>query len=127
MSLDWLWQDFILYDYYKMKLLKRIEAFGRKNMDAEKQKLRNTLHRAVSQCHQTKYTTMSISARHFCTYHEKDEYQMVDEVRDIQRKKCLEIILKSKKGKKYEGNRKIIILNFPFITFQLTFGGIIHR
>ena len=71
-------------------------------MDAEKQKLRNTLHRAVSQCHQSKYTTMSISARHFCTYHEKDDYQMVDEVRDIQRKKSLEILLKSDEDKKIQ-------------------------
>ena len=100
MSLDWLWQDYVLYDYYKHKLLRKIEDFGRNNMDAEKQKLRNTLYRAIRHCHQPANTTISRSLRHFCAYYQKDEYQMVDEVRDIQRKKSLELILKSKVDKK---------------------------
>ena len=100
MSLEWLWQDYILYDYYKNKFLKRIEAFGWTNVNAGRQNLRNTLYRAISQCHQPANITLSRSFRHFCAYYQKDEYQMVDEVRDIQRKKSLELILKSKVDKK---------------------------
>ena len=99
MFLDWLWQDYVLYDYYKIKFLKRIKAFGRKNMDAAKQNIRSTLHRAINQCHHPENATMSESLRHFCAYYNKGEYQMIDEVRDMQRKKSLEILLKSEEDK----------------------------
>ena len=35
-TLDWLWQDYILYDYYKNKLKERVDAFGRARIEAEK-------------------------------------------------------------------------------------------
>ena len=93
--LDWLWQDYILYNHYKTKFLKRVEVFGRVRMDIEKQKMRNVLSRAVSECDMpTNATTTDV--RHFCDYYQKDEFLMIDEVRDIQRKRSLDIISKLK-------------------------------
>ena len=72
-----------------------MEAFGRVRMDIEKQKMRNVLSGAISQCDMlTNATTKNI--RHFCDYHKKDEFLMIDEVRDIQRKSSLDIISKLK-------------------------------
>ena len=89
--LDWLWQDYILYNHYKTKLLKKVEAFGRVEMDKEKQMMRNVLSRAISQCKVVQNVSTK-NIRHFCNYYRKDEFLMIDEVRDIQRKKSLDII-----------------------------------
>ena len=64
-------------------------------MDVEKQKMRNVLSRAFSECDMlTNATTKDI--RHFCDYYQKDEFLMIDEVRDIQRNRSLDIISKLK-------------------------------
>ena len=64
-------------------------------MDIEKQKMRNVLSRAISQCDMpTNATTTDV--RHFCDYYQKDEFLMIDEARDIQRQRSLAIIPKLK-------------------------------
>ena len=94
-NLDWLWQDYILYEYYKRKFLKRIKAFGREKIDAEKENLRKTFNQTIIQCHQPENDAISKSAGHFCGYYETREFRMIDEVRDLQRKKSLEVHSKS--------------------------------
>ena len=94
-TIDWLWQDYILYDYYKAKLVKRVEAFGRKRVDAEKVLLRSTLSRAISQCHKP-HDTAPNAMSHFCNYYKKDELQMLVEVRDAQQKRCMKVSKSSK-------------------------------
>ena len=72
-----------------------MEAFGRIEMDREKQKMRNVLSREISQCDMLRNgTTKNIS--NFCGYHKKDEFLMIDEVRDIQRHKSLDILSRLK-------------------------------
>ena len=66
-------------------------------MDAEIEKLRNTFNKTISQCQQSKNTTKTKSVEHFCAYHNTREFQMIDEVRNLQRKKSLEIHSKSSK------------------------------
>ena len=66
-------------------------------MDAEIEKLRNTFNKTMSQCQQPKNTTKTEAVEHFCNYHNTREFQMIDEVRDFQRKKSLEIHSKSSK------------------------------
>ena len=102
-TLDWLWQDYILYDYYKIKFLKRLEDFGQENMEAEKFNLRNAFKRSMSQCLQPGTAEKSKSIAHFCAYYDTPEFQMIDEVRDLQRKESLKIHLKSNEG---EGKRR---------------------
>ena len=94
-TLDWLWQDYILYEYYKAKLVKRVEAFGRERVETEKVLLRRTLSRAISECHKP-HDTAPNATSHFCNYYKKDELQMLVEVRDAQQKRCMKISKVSK-------------------------------
>ena len=66
-------------------------AFGREKMDMEIKKMRNVLSQKIKQCDQPSQE-ISQETRHFCDYYKKDERQMIDEVRDIQRTKSLAII-----------------------------------
>ena len=92
-----------MYDYYKNKFLLRINGFGRENIDAEKENLRSTFQKTIRQCHQPENDAMSKSVRHFCAYHKTSELQMIDEVRDLQRKKSLEIHSNSRETEGIEG------------------------
>ena len=89
-ALEWLWQDYILYDYYKTKFAERVEAFGRARIDAEKGVLRQTLSDAIRQCHEPN-DTRSDATNHFCNYYKKDELQMLFKLREVQEKKLLEV------------------------------------
>ena len=89
-ALEWLWQDYFLYEYYKKRFAERVEAFGRARINAEKQSLRCTLSDAISRCH--KHDDIGSDAiNHFCNYYKKDELQMLYELREIQEKKALDI------------------------------------
>ena len=95
LNLDWLWQDYVLYNHYQTQFKKKVKSFGRKKMDIEKEKMRSVLSKAISQCGQLEKNTPH-DTNNFCNNYEKDEIIMIDEVRNAQRIKSLEIISKSK-------------------------------
>ena len=76
--------------------MKRVEAFGRERVDAEKVLLRRTLSREISQCHKS-YDTAPNAMSHFCNYYKKDELQMLVEVRNAQQKRCMKVSKISKR------------------------------
>ena len=89
-TLEWLWQDYILYNYYKKKLEERVEAFGRARIEAEKKILRRALSDALIRCH--KPDDIEVDAiKHFCKYYKKDELEILVEMKDAQEGKVMEI------------------------------------
>ena len=76
------------------------DDYGQNTINVETDKLRNILSRTINQCNQTQNATISESVRHFCDYHDKNEFEMIDEVRSIQRKKSVEVILRSQQDSK---------------------------
>ena len=86
--LDWLWQDYILYDYYKTQFMDRVKAFGRQELDVEKEMLRKVSLQAMNECSNSRKT----SSGYFCNYYKKGELNFLDEVREIQRNKSLEML-----------------------------------
>ena len=46
----WLWAEYELYDFFKWKLLKKIEAYGRRRMEEDKAKLREANHILKDKC-----------------------------------------------------------------------------
>ena len=89
LNLGWLWQDYILYNHYKSQFKKRVDAFGRLQMDIEKEKMREVLDKKIGQCGRN---TTTLTTNHFCANYNKEELQMLEEVRNSQRKRSLEII-----------------------------------
>ena len=86
--LDWLWQDYILYDYYKTQFMDRVKAFGRPELDVEKEMLQKVSLQAMNECS----ISRKKSSGYFCNYYKKGELNFLDEVREIQRNKSLEIL-----------------------------------
>ena len=68
-----------------------MNAFGRRQMDIEKEKLRNVLSRAISQCGRRKNSKPRV-IDHFCENYDKHENLIIDEVRNIQHIKSIEIM-----------------------------------
>ena len=75
--------------------MERVEAFGLERINAEKIVLRHRLSDAIKQCDQP-HDAVSSAIRHFCDYYKKDEFLMIDELRDAQRKRSIEIISRLK-------------------------------
>ena len=70
-------------------------AFGRARIEIEKEKMRDVLSREISRCVENE-NTMSRATRHFCDYYKKDEFLMIDKLRDAQGKRSIEIISRLK-------------------------------
>ena len=85
---DWLWEDYYLYDYFKKKFLLRLEEFGRLRLEEEKRILRNFTSKIIRQCEERK----PMSRPNICNYISKGEISFLEEVRNIQRKKSLQIL-----------------------------------
>ena len=86
--LDWLWQDYILYNHYKTQFMDRVKAFGRQELDVEKERLQTVSLEAMNECSSSRKK----SSGYFCDYYKKGELNFLDEVREIQRNKSLEIL-----------------------------------
>ena len=86
--LDWLWEDYHLYDYFKKKFLLRLEEIGRLRLEEEKLLLRNFTSKIISQCEKRK----PMARPNICNYISKGEFTFLDEVRNIQREKSLKIL-----------------------------------
>ena len=86
--LDWLWEDYHLYDYFKKKFLLRLEEIGRRRLEDEKRLLRNFTAKILRQCQERK----PMSRPNICNYISKGEISFLEEVRNIQREKSLKIL-----------------------------------
>ena len=86
--LDWLWEDYYLYDYFKRQFLLRLEEIGRLRLEEEKLLLRNFTSKIISQCEKRK----PMARPNICNYISKGEFSFLDEIRNIQREKSLKIL-----------------------------------
>ena len=68
-----------------------VDAYGRRKMDGEKEKMRNVLSREVNQC-KSSITEMTRPTKIFCDDYRKGSALMINKVRHIQRQKSLEIL-----------------------------------
>ena len=80
-----------MYDHFKKQFKIKADVFGRVKMDIEKEKMANIISREIAQCGSQTDGTPPATA-HFCDNYEKDEFLMIDEVRNSQAKRSMEII-----------------------------------
>ena len=90
-SLDWLWQDYVLYTHYKTELKKKIDAFGPAKINIEKEKMRKILSKKIEDCGR-RIKRNSQATDHFCDTYNKDESLLLEDVIGAQRKRSLKII-----------------------------------
>ena len=72
----------------------RVQAFGREELDVEKEILQKVSLQAMNECSNSRKK----SSGYFCNYYKKGELNFLDEVREIQRNKSL-AMLRSIKGR----------------------------
>ena len=72
----------------------RVQAFGRQELDVEKEILQKVALQAMNECSNSRKK----SSGYFCNYYKKGELNFLDEVREIQRNKSL-AMLRSIKGR----------------------------
>ena len=82
---DWLWADYMLYDYFKERFLQKIESFGQQEMIYEKEMLRSVSEKVLNSC--KKYNLDPV-----CEYIHKGEVNFLDVIRDAQTNKSLQIL-----------------------------------
>ena len=68
-----------------------VDAYGRRKMDGEKEKMRNVLSREINQC-KSSITEITRPTRNFCDDYKKGSALMINKVRHVQRQKSLEIL-----------------------------------
>ena len=76
----------MLYEYFKEQFLKRIESFGQQKLVYEKEKMRLISQRVINRCKKDKMDPV-------CEYYKKNEGEFLDELRDYQTNKSLQILL----------------------------------
>ena len=67
----------------------RVKVFGRQELDVEKEMLQKVSLQAMNECSSSRKK----SSGYFCDYYKKGELKFLDEVREIQRNKSLEILV----------------------------------
>ena len=92
--LEWLWADYMLYDYFKSRFLSKLEEFGQQRMELEKEFLRNVSDNTFMKCKQEPQEM-------YCEYFIKSEMEFLDEIRENQRARSLQV-LKSTSGAKIQ-------------------------
>lgn len=80
-----------MYDHFKNQFKIKVDVFGRAKMNIEKEKMANVLSREIAQCGSPTYGTPPATT-HFCDNYEKNELLMIDEVRNSQAKRSMEIL-----------------------------------
>ena len=48
--IEWLWADYMLYDYFKDHFLAKLDRFGKQRLENEKQVLRNVTDTTIKRC-----------------------------------------------------------------------------
>ena len=83
--LEWLWADYMLYDYFKSRFETKLKEFGKQRMVMEKAVLRNLSDNTLGRCDQE-------PLEKYCEYFIKSEMDFLDEIRDIQRNRSLQVL-----------------------------------
>ena len=96
--LEWLWADYMLYNYFKDRFVRKLDELGRQRLEYEKEVLRNLSDITLNMCKQEP------SADSFCQYFSKGEIKFLDELREIQRNKSLKL-MRSSNDIKFEINK----------------------
>ena len=95
--LEWLWADYMLYNYFKDRFVTKLDKFGRQRLEYEKEVLRNLSESTLHRCKQK-------PVANFCQYFNKGEIEFLDELRENQRNKSLKL-LKSSNDIKLKQNK----------------------
>ena len=82
---EWLWADYMLYDYFKDRFMKKLDVFGKLRLENEKQVLRTITDTTIKRCNEN-------IADNFCQYFRKGELKFLDELRDLQTNKSLKLL-----------------------------------
>ena len=80
--IEWLWADYLLYDYFKDRFMTKLDILGQQRLEDEKQVLRNVTEITFKRCNEN-------YADNFCQYFRKGELNFLDELRNIQTNKSL--------------------------------------
>ena len=80
--IEWLWADYLLYDYFKDRFMTKLDILGQQRLEDEKQVLRNVTGITFKRCNEN-------YADNFCQYFRKGELNFLDELRNIQTNKSL--------------------------------------
>ena len=75
----------MLYDYFKIRFKSKLEAFGQQRMEYEKLMLRGLSNTTLMRCKKE-------PREKFCEYFNKGELKFLDELRETQRNKSLELL-----------------------------------
>ena len=95
--LEWLWADYMLYNYFKDRFVRKLDELGRQRLEYEKEVLRNLSDGTLHRCKQE-------PVANFCQYFNKGEIKFLDELRENQRNKSLKL-LKSRNDIKLKQNK----------------------
>ena len=71
--IEWLWADYMLYDYFKDRFMTKLDIFGQQRLEYEKQVLRNLTDKKLKRCNQN---LGDID----CQYFRKGELKFLDEL-----------------------------------------------
>ena len=82
---EWLWADYMLYDYFKDRFMTKLDRFGKQRLENEKQVLRTITDTTIKRCNEN-------IADNFCQYFRKGELKFLDELRDLQTNKSLKLL-----------------------------------
>jgi len=82
---EWLWADYMLYDYFKDRFMTKLDIFGQQRLEYEKQVLRIVTDKKLKRCN---HNLGDID----CQYFRKGELKFLDELRDVQTNKSLKLI-----------------------------------
>ena len=83
---EWLWADYMLYDYFKEQFLQRTTELGQEKLAYEKEVLRNVSESTLRRCKKQK-------ADRGCEYFNKGEISFLDEIREQQTNKSVRRIV----------------------------------
>ena len=83
--IEWLWADYMLYDYFKDRFMTKLDILGKQRLENEKQKLRTLTDTTIKRCNEN-------TADNFCQYFRKGELKFLDELRDFQTNKSLKLL-----------------------------------
>ena len=83
--IEWLWADYMLYDYFKDRFMTKLDILGKQRLENEKQKLRTLTDTTIKRCYEN-------TADNFCQYFRKGELKFLDELRDLQTNKSLKLL-----------------------------------
>ena len=83
--IEWLWADYMLYDYFKDRFMTKLDILGKQRLENEKQNLRTLTDTTIKRCNEN-------TADNFCQYFRKGELKFLDELRDLQTNKSLKLL-----------------------------------